>query len=76
MAGEVSTFAGPRRPNVEDVPPRSNQWIPHVHHLPRNDPLWRLYWRLFRYLLPICGRDGRVLESLDRTITASGPGAG
>ena len=26
MAGEVSAFAGPRRPNVEDVPPRSNQW--------------------------------------------------
>ena len=50
--------------------------IPHVHHLPRNDPLWQLYWRLYRYLLPVSGSDGRVLESLDRTITVSGPAGG
>ena len=45
--------------------------IPHVHHVARNDPLWRQYWRLYRYLLPVCGSDGRVLESVDRTITVS-----
>lgn len=48
--------------------------IPHVHHLARNDPLWELYWQLYCQLLPISGTDGRVLESLDRTITVVDPG--
>ena len=48
--------------------------IPQVHPLPRNDPLWRQYWRLYRLLLPVCGTDGRVFESLDQTITVSSPG--
>ena len=50
--------------------------IPHVHHLARDDPLWQHYWRLYRYLLPVCGSDGRVLESVDRTITVSERGRG
>ena len=48
--------------------------IPHVHHMARNNPLWQQYWRLYRDLLPVCGGDGRVLESVDRTITASESG--
>ena len=48
--------------------------IPHVHHLARNNPLWQQYWRLYRDLLPVCGSDGRVLESVDRTLTASESG--
>ena len=48
--------------------------IPHVHHVARNNPLWQQYWRLYRDLLPVCGSDGRVLESVDRTITASESG--
>ena len=50
--------------------------IPHVHHMARNNPLWQQYWRLYRYLLPVCGGDGRVLESVDRTITVGGHGLG
>ena len=45
--------------------------ITHVHALPRQSRLWQRYWRLYCYLLPVCGMDGRVFESLDRTIIAS-----
>lgn len=47
--------------------------IPQVQPVARNDPLWQRYWRLYRLLLPVCGT-GRVFESLDQTITVSGPG--
>ena len=45
--------------------------ITHVHALPRQSRLWQRYWRLYCYLLPVCGMEGRVFESLDRTIIAS-----
>lgn len=48
--------------------------IRQVHPVARNDPLWQQYWRLYRLLLPVCGTDGRIFESLDQTITVSGPG--
>ena len=48
--------------------------IPQVHPVARNDPLWQQYWCLYRLLLPVCGTDGRVFESLDQTITVSGHG--
>ena len=44
--------------------------IPQVHPLPRNNPLWQLYWRLYCRLLRICGT-GRVFESVDQTITVN-----
>ena len=45
--------------------------ITHVHALPRQSRLWQRYWRLYCYLLPVCGMEGRVFESLDRTIIVS-----
>ena len=50
--------------------------IPHVHHMARNNPLLQQYWRLYRYLLAVCGSDGRVFESLDQTFIVSERGRG
>lgn len=50
--------------------------IPQVHHLARDHPDWRRYWRLYRYLLPLCRDDGSVFESLDKTIIVRAPGPG
>lgn len=45
--------------------------IPQVHHLARQSRLWQQCWHLYNHLLPICGVDGRIFESLDRTIIVS-----
>lgn len=42
--------------------------IRHVYAIGRQSLLWQRYWQLYCHLLPICGIDGRVFESLDRTI--------
>ena len=50
--------------------------IPQVHHLARDHPDWRRYWRLYRHLLPFCRQGGSVFESVDETIIVRAPGPG
>ena len=50
--------------------------IPQIHHLARQSRLWQLYWHLYCRLLPVCGINGGVFESVDRTITVREPGRG
>ncbi len=42
--------------------------IPQVHYQDGRAPIWQRYWRLYEYLAPVCGADGRVFESGDMTI--------
>ena len=42
--------------------------IPQVHFQDRRTPIWQQYWRLYKYLVPVCGANGRVFESRDMTI--------
>ena len=50
--------------------------IPQIHYLARSHPDWPRYWRLYRYLLPLCRHDGSVFESLDKTIIVREAGRG
>ena len=45
--------------------------IPQVHFRDRRTPIWQRYWRLYRYLDPICEAGGKVFESRDMTIIPS-----
>ena len=45
--------------------------IPQVHFRGRRTPIWQQYWRLYKYLVPVCGANGRVFESRDMTIIPS-----